>query len=117
MNAYQSWFVGRDMRGFKRRFKDYGTVARMRTKPGKEADLLAMNEEGASDVPGMVFQHVYRLDGAENEYILVVGFKDKDVYVANANSPEMHESYLAYRELLETDTEWNDGEVIYSSGL
>ncbi len=95
----------------------YGTVERMRIKPGKEADLLAMNEEGTSDVQGMVFQHVYRLDAAENEYMLVVGFTNKEAYVANAHSPEMHENYLAYRELLESDPEWNDGEVIHSSGL
>lgn len=91
----------------------YGTIARMRIKPGKEAELLQMGQQ-AAEIPGAVFQYVYKLDGAENEYMLAAGFESKEAYIKNANSPEQHERYLAYRELLESDPEWNDGEVIYS---
>ena len=92
----------------------YGTVARMRIKPGNEQELLKFAESAADAVPGVVSQTLYRLDNASNEYILVVGFEDRESYVANANSPEQHQRYLGYRELLESDPEWNDGEVIYS---
>jgi heme-degrading monooxygenase HmoA len=92
----------------------YGTVARMRIKPGNEQELLKFAESAADAVAGVVSQTLYRLDNAGNEYILVVGFEDRESYVANANSPEQHQRYLGYRELLESDPEWNDGEVIYS---
>lgn len=94
----------------------YGTVARMKTKPGTEKQLLALNDSGTS-IPGMVFQHVFRLDEGENDYYLVVGFESKEAYVANANSPEMHEMYLAYMELLDAEPKWHDGEVVFSSGI
>ena len=32
---------------------------------------------------------------------------------ANADDPRMHERYLQYRELLEAEPEWHDGEIIY----
>lgn len=89
----------------------YGTVARMRIKSGKEQELLKVADE-ASGIPGFAFSHVYKLDGGNNEYILVAGFESKDAYVKNANSPEQHQRYLQYRELLESDPEWNDGEIV-----
>jgi len=89
----------------------YGTVARMRVKAGKEQEVLKMADE-ASSITGFVFSHVYKLDGGNNEYILVAGFDSKEAYAKNANSPEQHERYLAYRELLESDPEWNDGEIV-----
>jgi len=46
--------------------------------------------------------------------MLVVGFDGKDTYHTNAQSPEQHEAYEAYRALLEADPEWHDGEIIFS---
>ena len=89
----------------------YGTVARVRVKPGKEQEFLKMADE-ASSISGFAFNHTYKLDGGNNEYILVAGFESKDAYVKNANSPEQHQRYLQYRELLESDPEWNDGEIV-----
>ena len=92
----------------------YGTVARLRIKPGNVQALLKFAESAADAVPGVVSQTRYRLDNAGNEYILAVVFESRDACVNNANSPEQHQRYLGYRELLESDPEWNDGEVIYS---
>jgi quinol monooxygenase YgiN len=89
----------------------YGTVARMKIKPGMEQSLM---EQTNRDIPGMVFNHVYRLDSGENDYYLVVGFESREAYEANANSPEMHEQYLKYREFLAADPKWHDGEIIES---
>jgi len=89
----------------------YGTVARVRVKAGNEQEFLKMADD-ASSIPGFAFNHVYKLDGGNNEYILVAGFESKDAYVKNANSPEQHQRYLQYRELLESDPEWNDGEIV-----
>ena len=89
----------------------YGTVARMKVKPGKEKEMM---EIGRNSPPGMVFGYVYKLDSGNDEYIMVAGFTDKEAYVKNANSPEMHEEYLRYRELLAAEPEWNDGEIVQS---
>jgi hypothetical protein len=32
--------------------------------------------------------------------------------MANADSPEQHQRYLAFREILESDPEWQDGEIV-----
>ena len=92
----------------------YGTIARMRVLPGKEAELEQVITQGAQDIPGFVFAHVYRLDDDPQDLMLVVGFDGKDTYHTNAQSPEQHEAYEAYRALLEADPEWHDGEIIFS---
>jgi antibiotic biosynthesis monooxygenase (ABM) superfamily enzyme len=91
----------------------YGTIARMRLKPGAEERMRQLAEEyNRQNVPGYRGEIVYRLDGGSGEYLMAVLFDSKDDYVANANSPEQHQRYLEYRELLEAEPEWNDGEVI-----
>ncbi len=90
----------------------YGTVAKMKILPGKEADM--MNLTGGEPPKGAVFQHVYKLDSGNDEYMLAVGFESKDAYKENAESPEMNELYLEYRKLLAADPEWHDGEIVQS---
>lgn len=92
----------------------YGTIARMRVKPGKEADLAKFGSEMAPNIPGVVFEHVFKMDANPNEYMMVVGFKDKAAYRANAESPEQHQRYQQYVALLESEPEWHDGEIIDS---
>jgi len=92
----------------------YGTIARMRVLPGKEAELEQVITQGAREIPGFLFAYVYRLDDSPQDLMLVVGFDGKDTYHTNAQSPEQHEAYEAYRALLEADPEWHDGEIIFS---
>jgi heme-degrading monooxygenase HmoA len=93
----------------------YGTVARMRIKPGAEEKLQQFSREADEvGIPGLVFQHIYRLDANPNEVILAVGFESKEAYVANAKSPEQNARYEQYRALLTADPEWNDGEIVQS---
>lgn len=92
----------------------YGTIARMRVKPGKEQELRQTMGSGAEDTPGFVFAHVYRLDDDPQTLMLAVAFDSRESYRANAESPRQHEEYLAYRELLEGDPEWHDGEILFS---
>jgi quinol monooxygenase YgiN len=91
----------------------YGTVARMRVKPGMEQRLM---EDGktfeAASVPGFVANYVYRMDAEPNVYYLAVVFDSKVSYFANANSPEQDARYRKMRELLESDPEWHDGEIV-----
>ncbi|MGD9712392.1 MAG: putative quinol monooxygenase [Thermomicrobiales bacterium] len=93
----------------------YGTIARFTVKPNSEEALRELTQSNEpSGSPGYLFHHVYRLDSGNNEYILVAGFKDKDAYVANANSPEQNEFYEKFRALLTSDPQWMDGEIIDS---
>jgi len=92
----------------------YGTIARIRIQPGKEEELRQLGQEMAQQIPGFVFQHVYRTDADPHEFYLVVAFESKQAYQANAASPEQHRRYEQYRALLAADPEWHDGEIIDS---
>ncbi len=91
----------------------YGTVARLRIKPGMEAQLLEFDrQEQAVNIPGFVGEYIYRMDADPTVYYLAVVFASKAAYVANANSPEQDARYRQMRALLESDPEWNDGDVV-----
>ncbi len=91
----------------------YGTVARMRVKPGMEERLRAFSEaETSANMPGFVAQSVFRMDADPNEYYLAVVFESKEAYFANANSPEQHARYEEMVAMLEGAPEWHDGEVV-----
>jgi heme-degrading monooxygenase HmoA len=92
----------------------YGTIARLRIKPGMEAKLEELSRTQVPDIPGFAFQYVYRMDSDPQEMFLVVGFTDREAYRRNAESPEQGERYAEYSALLEQDPEWHDGEIVWS---
>jgi heme-degrading monooxygenase HmoA len=91
----------------------YGTVARFRVKPGMEQKLQE-TMTGDENIPGYVGALVYKMDNNPNEMYLAVVFDSKEAYVKNADSPEQDARYREFREMLEADPEWHDGEVVYS---
>jgi quinol monooxygenase YgiN len=91
----------------------YGTVARLRAKPGAQAEIAALAREMRGvTIPGMVADYVYQLDNAADEYYMAVVFETKAAYVANANNPEQDTRYRRLRALLVADPEWHDGEIL-----
>ncbi len=93
----------------------YGTVARMRIKPGMEVKLKEdMARYEGLKIPGFVSTVVYRMDNDPNEIYMAVVFKDKASYAANARDPKQDERYRTMRALLAADPEWHDGEIISS---
>ena len=93
----------------------YGTVARMRLKPGMEAKLRDdMAQYDQLKIPGFVSTVVYRMDRDPNEIYMAVVFKDKASYTKNARDPKQDERYKKMRALLAADPEWHDGEIIQS---
>ncbi len=92
----------------------YGTIAKLRIKPGMESELERLSREEQTEIAGIAFQYVYRMDTDPQDLYLVVGFESKEAYHQNAQSPEQHTRYEAYRALLERDPEWHDGEIIFS---
>ena len=95
----------------------YGTVARLRVKPGHAETLMALGQQSPDQEPppGFVATYVFKTDRDPNEYTLVVLFQDRDSYHTNAARPEQDQQYRQMREHLETDPEWIDGEVIYTT--
>lgn len=91
----------------------YGTVARLRTKPGMAEQLERLSADyEAVAVDGHIANYLYRLDGTSDDFYLVVLFRDRESYHRNANDPAQNERYLRMRELLAEDPRWHDGEVV-----
>lgn len=91
----------------------YGTVARMRVAPGRDAESARFND-GYKDlgIPGLVATYLYRMDADPGEYYLAVVFADRDSYIRNAEDPAQDGRYREMRALLAADPEWHDGEVV-----
>lgn len=88
----------------------YGTVARMKTKPGA---LEFLKKLEMSHPRGFIGSYIYQMDADPNELWMVVMFESKKTYMENADSPKQNEEYLQLRELLSEDPVWNDGEVVF----
>jgi quinol monooxygenase YgiN len=94
----------------------WGTVARMRVKPGHEQALLDVSaEEIATNRPsGFVSTLVYRSAGDPQEYWMAVAFESEEAYRSNAASPEQDDWYRRLLEHMEGEPEWHDGEIVQS---
>lgn len=94
----------------------YGTVAHMRMKPGMEDKMAShMKEYESLNIPGSIGEFVYRMDSDPNECYLAVLFDSRQSYEANANSPEQDARYRKLLDLLVSEPEWHDGEIVYSN--
>ena len=92
----------------------YGTVARLRLKRGMESRLQeVLKVYEAAKVPGLVASYTYRLDKSPNEYYMSAIFENKELYLANANSPEQDARYRKLAALLDGEPEWHDGEIVH----
>ena len=94
----------------------YGTVARMRAKPGTEAQLMALSDEFQEQIPGLVNTYIYRSDSEPDTYWMTAVFTDQAAYRKNAESPEQDARYQQMRALLAADPEWHDGEIVHPAG-
>jgi quinol monooxygenase YgiN len=92
----------------------YGTVARMKVKPGSLEALQQQMASLESDLSAGGWQSttVYQSDSDPNELWIAVVFESKEAYRKNAESPEQNSRYEQMRALLDADPEWHDGEVI-----
>ena len=95
----------------------YGTVARLRVKPGMGARLDELNRRMAEEewhIPGYVAQYAHRMDADPEELYRVVLFASKEAYHANAASPDQAARYEEFAALLAAPPEWHDGEVVFA---
>ena len=89
----------------------YGTIAKVTVKSEKLAELQTLAVDLAL-APGQIARYVYRMDANPQEYMLVAIFESREAYRANAESPEQYENFMTLREMLTTDPEWHDGEIV-----
>ena len=100
----------------------YGTVAFMRTEPGRRNELAEAIGLGRGYrgnymalahgmVSGWISTFVYELDTDADSAIMLTTFDSKRSYRENAESAEQQARYEAYRAVLERDPEWHDGEI------
>lgn len=86
----------------------YGTVARLRFDPADADSLVTNLVSQPMDIDGFISGEILMSD-SPGEAWLVVKFRDKESYTANADSPQQHERYEAFRAFLSEDPEWFDG--------
>lgn len=91
----------------------YGTVARMKVKPG-ELEQLQKILSSDDQAEGQIAVYTYQLDNDPNELMIAVVFRDKKSYMDNADDPKTDEWYQKVRAHLAEDPEWNDGEIIHA---
>jgi quinol monooxygenase YgiN len=100
----------------------YGTIGRFRIKPGMEGRFRQLIAEQApafeaGHIAGFIASYGYRIDADPNEYYLAVVFSSKEMYWANAQSPEQDARYRQWLPLLEGEPEWHDGEIVSGYAL
>lgn len=92
----------------------YGTIARIRPRPGQLAAVQQLMADWERQVrphtPGAGDGYLFVPDSPSSEPYLVAVFEDEPAYRANAASPEQDAWYRRLRVLLEADPEWMDGE-------
>jgi quinol monooxygenase YgiN len=90
----------------------YGTIARMKAKPGA---LKALKDMESRKPKGLLATYVYQMDQNPDELWMAVVFENREAYHANANSPEQNTEFLKLMENLVSEPEWHDGEIILES--
>ena len=93
----------------------YGTIARLRVRKDAEAKLReTLDAMESRPVPGFIASYLYRLDSDPQDLMLAVVFTDRAAYVRNADDPKQDIQFRALRQLLESDPDWHDGEILWS---
>ena len=93
----------------------YGTIAKLKVKPGKvEALKSHMASVTSRRELGFVSGNLYQMDADPNELYLAVLFENKETYVANANRPGTNADFEKMMQLLVAEPEWHDGKVVHS---
>ncbi len=94
----------------------FGSVFPFRLKPGTEEKMVALgqewNRERRPKVQGAVASYFFKSRTNPGEWIGVAVFDSEENYRKNANDPEQHRWYERMRELMESDPDWNDGDVV-----
>ncbi len=91
----------------------YGTVARLRCKPGGIEWVRAwLDVQSKRGMAGWVSTTLFAADADPSTVWVSVLFESKEAYFANANTPLQDQLYHQMLSGLEEPPEWHDGQVI-----
>lgn len=93
----------------------FGTVARLKVKPGRSDELIALGRRWTRDEferSGQIAELFFKVDDCDDEFYLVAAFPDRKSYLSNADHPRTRKHFEKLRELLSCDPEWNDGVIV-----
>jgi quinol monooxygenase YgiN len=94
----------------------FGTVARMQVKRGSEARLEELSRRfEARHVDGWISTNIYRSKHVAQEYWISVVFRDEASYRKNADDPVQDRWFRELMQMLESEPEWHDGDVIHTA--
>jgi heme-degrading monooxygenase HmoA len=91
----------------------YGTVAKMKLKPGAEDKMMQAMDGTANAQEGHVATYVFKTDADPNVHIIATIFESKAAYKKFSDSPEQDKRFHQMQELLTAAPEWHDGEVVH----
>ena len=91
----------------------YGTVAKLKVKPGAIDELKNWAPDERDPTSGAVAIYAFQMDDDPNEVYTIAVFESKEAYSANAGSPEQDKRYRQMLKWLEREPEWHDGEIVY----
>jgi len=95
----------------------YGTVAKMRLRPGAEALFRAQFAALIhAQLKGWISTTFFRSDTDPLDLWMVVVFESLEAYRENAERPNMDAVYRRIRGCLESDPVWSDGQVMAAYG-
>jgi len=90
----------------------YGTIMRARVKPGRRAEYEKLMKEmvPSADAYGQGLHSIEAAweDKDPNRLVMIVHFKDRESYMANAERSETDEQYRQQLDFLEGEPEWID---------
>lgn len=93
----------------------FGTIAHFRAKPGAEEKVMRIderwNEMVRPKVPGPFFEMAGTVKGKPGHMVMIALCQDEATYRAMSDLPEMHAVYEEYRQLMESEPEWEDVEM------
>lgn len=88
----------------------YGSMFKMRPKPGKAEELRDYLISVQRRAPGHITAYVLIEDGGAAVWGFGV-FANEEQYRANSDDPEQGKIYETFRALLDADPEWHDGSI------
>ena len=91
----------------------YGTIAKMKIKPGSEDKIMQLMEGQDAGREGHIATYVFKADADPNIHFVTTVFESKSAYKKFADSPQQDERFRQMKELLAGEPEWHDGEVIH----
>jgi hypothetical protein len=94
----------------------FGTIYRMKPKTGQELavaeHLRRWDRERRPQINGAVAGFLFKSRSQDGELLGVAVFDSEASYRENAADPAQDLWYRKLRDMLETDPEWNDGDVL-----